>query len=354
LLWQICTLKKAMKRLLNVLYVTTQGSYLRREGETIVVEQDDEVKLRVPVHTLQGIVCFGQISISPPLMELCTQRYVTISYLSRSGKFIARVEGPVFGNVLLRREQYRRADDDSLSSEIARSVVIAKINNCRVVLQRFAREHPVINGKKDLINSTNHLSELLRSLETVTNLESIRGIEGEAARNYFRVFNLLILTQKEDFFFKERNRRPPLDNVNAVLSFLYTLLAHDVRSALETTGLDPAVGFLHRDRPGRPGLALDIMEEFRPYLADRLVLSLINLKQIKGSGFIKAETGAVLMDDDTRKRVIVAYHERKQEKITHPFLNKKVSIGLLPYIQALLLSRYLRGDVDGYPPFLWR
>ena len=343
-----------MKRLLNTLYITTQGSYLHKEGETVVVEQDNEVKLRLPVHTLQGIVCFGQVSISPPLMELCTQRQVKISYLSRNGKFMARIEGPVFGNVLLRREQYRRADNVHLSSEIARSVVIAKINNCRVVLQRVVREHPEISGKKDLINSTNHLSELLRSLETAITLEIIRGIEGEAARNYFRVFNLLILTQKEDFFFKERNRRPPLDNVNALLSFLYTLLAHDVRSALETTGLDPAVGFLHRDRPGRAGLALDIMEEFRPYLADRLVLSLINLRQVKGSGFIKTETGAVLMDDETRKQVIVAYQERKQEQITHPFLNTKVSIGLLPYIQALLLSRYLRGDIDGYPPFLWR
>ena len=179
-------------------------------------------------------------------------------------------------------------------------------------------------------------------------------LEGAWSENYFSVFNHLIFAQKEDFFFEERNRRPPLDNVNALLSFLYTLLAHDVRSALETTGLDPAVGFLHRDRPGRPGLALDIMEELRPYLADRLVLSLINLKQAKGTGFIKTETGAVLMDDDTRKQVIVAYQERKQEEITHPFLNEKVAIGLLPYIQALLLARYLRDDIDGYPPFLWR
>jgi len=343
-----------MKHLLNTLYITTQGSYLHREGETIVVEQDDEVKLKVPIHTLQGVVCFGQVSISPPLMELCAQRNTRISYLSRNGKFMARVEGPVSGNVFLRREQYRRADSNSLSSEIARSVVIAKINNSRVVLQRVIRQNPDVDGKEELINSTNHLSELLKSLETIDTLESIRGIEGEAARNYFSVFNHLIFYQKEDFFFEERNRRPPLDNVNALLSFLYTLLAHDVRSALETTGLDPAVGFLHRDRPGRPGLALDIMEEFRPYLVDRLVLSLINRKQIKGSGFIKTETGAVLMDDKTRKQVIIAYQERKQEEITHSFLKEKVAIGLLPYIQALLLSRYFRGDIGGYPPFLWR
>jgi CRISPR-associated protein Cas1 len=220
-----------------------------------------------------------------------------------------------------------------------------------VVLQRVIREHSDIDGKAELTASANHLSELIKSLETAETLDSIRGIEGEAAKNYFGVFNHLIFTQKEDFYFHERSRRPPLDNVNALLSFLYTLLAHDVRSALETVGLDPAVGFLHRDRPG---LALDLMEELRPYLADRLVLSLINLKQVKGSGFVKTETGAVLMDDETRKQVIVAYQERKQEEITHPFLNEKVAIGLLPYIQALLLSRCLRGDIDGYPPFLWR
>lgn len=343
-----------MKRLLNTLYVTTQGSYLHREGETVMVEQDGAVKLRVPVHTLQGIVCFGQVSVSPPLMGLCAERQVMISFLSRNGRFLARVEGPVSGNVLLRREQYRRADSDPLSTEITKAIVTAKINNCRVVLQRALREHPESPGASNLAASVDHLSAQLKSLETATNLDSLRGLEGEAARNYFGVFNHLIFAQNEDFTFKERNRRPPLDNINALLSFLYTVLAHDVTSALETVGLDPAVGFMHQDRPGRPGLALDIMEEFRPYLVDRLALSLVNLKQINGKGFTKTETGAVLMDDETRKAVIVAYQNRKQEEITHPFLDEKIAIGLLPYAQALLLSRYLRGDLDGYPPFLWR
>jgi CRISP-associated protein Cas1 len=343
-----------MKRLLNTLYVTTQGSYLHREGETVEVSQEGEIKLRIPIHTLTGIVCFGQVSMSPPLMGLCAERQVMISFLSRNGRFLARVEGPVSGNVLLRREQYRRADDPDLAKEVACSVVTAKINNCRVVLQRALREHPDCEGAQNLAASVDHLSEMLKALEKASTSDSVRGLEGEAAANYFSVFNHLIFAQKEEFSFQDRNRRPPLDNTNALLSFLYTLLAHDVTSALETVGLDPAVGFLHRDRPGRPGLALDLMEEFRPYLADRLALSLINLKQVTGNGFTRTETGAVLMDDATRKEVITAYQNRKQEEITHPFLDEKIAIGLLPHAQSLLLARYLRGDLDGYPPFLWR
>ena len=343
-----------MKRLLNTLYVTTQGSYLRKQGETIVVMQNEECKLRIPVHTLQGIICFGQVSVSPPLMGLCAERQVTISFLSRSGRFLARVEGPVFGNVLLRREQYRWADNLEKANEIARSIVTAKIYNSRLVLQRGLREHPENIGSEELAIAIDRLMVNLKVLEKANSLESIRGIEGEAARTYFKVFNQMILNQKEDFSFNERNRRPPLDNVNALLSFLYSVLARDVASVLETVGLNPAVGYLHRDRPSRPGLALDIMEEFRSYLADRLALKLINLKQISGKGFKKTETGAVLMDDNTRKQVIVSYQSRKQREITHPFLKEKVSVGLLPYIQALLLARYLRHDLDGYPPFLWR
>lgn len=343
-----------MKRLLNILYVTTQGTYLHREGETVEVTLDGEVKLRVPIHTLQGIVCFGQVSMSPPLMGLCAEREVAVSFLSKNGRFWARVQGPVSGNVLLRREQYRRADNLEKSAEIAQAVVIAKLNNSRVVLMRAVREYPESSGAEKLAETTNHLAELLKVLESAQPLDTVRGIEGEAARKYFEVFDHLIIAQKEDFSFRERSRRPPLDNMNALLSFLYTVLAHDVASALESVGLDPAVGFLHRDRPGRPGLALDLMEEFRPYLVDRLALSLVNLKQITGKGFKKTETGAVVMDDGTRKEVIVAYQNRKQEEITHPFLGEKVAIGLLPYAQALLLARYMRGDIDGYPPFLWR
>jgi CRISP-associated protein Cas1 len=343
-----------MKRLLNVLYVTTQGTYLHREGETAEVMLDGEVKLRMPLHTLQGIVCFGQVSMSPPLMGLCAEREVAVSFLSKNGRFLARIQGPVSGNVLLRREQYRRADDQEKSAEFARTVVIGKLNNSRVVLQRAVREYPSSPGAGEIAGTAKHLAEVLKVLEAPQLLDTVRGIEGEAASKYFEVFDHLIIAQKEDFFFKGRSRRPPLDNMNALLSFLYTLLAHDVASALETVGLDPAVGFLHRDRPGRPGLALDIMEEFRPVLADRLALSLVNLKQITGEGFQKTESGGVLMNDATRKDVIIAYQNRKQEEVSHPFLGEKIAIGLLPFTQALLLARHIRGDLDGYPPFIWR
>jgi len=343
-----------MKQLLNTLYVTTQGAYLSKDGEAISVSLNGETKLHVPIHTVSGIVCFGQVSCSPPLMGLCAERNVTISFMSYSGRFLAKVQGPVSGNVLLRREQYRRADRPDESADIARSVVIAKLINSRNVLLRAARNDTGNTKVKSLTDASAHFSELLHNLDSAQSLESVRGIEGEAARHYFGVFDQLILAQKEDFFFHERNRRPPLDNMNALLSFLYTILAHDVTSALETVGLDPAVGFLHRDRPGRPGLALDLMEEFRPILADRLALSLINLKQINGKGFTTTETGAVMMDDATRKEVLVSYQNRKQEEIQHPFLDERIEIGLLPYVQALLLARYLRHDLDAYPPFLWK
>lgn len=275
-------------------------------------------------------------------------------FFKRERAVFARVEGPVSGNVLLRREQYRWADNESKSAEVAKRIVIAKIANSRTVLLRAARDRPDEESAARLTGASNHLSELLSELEKEQDSETVRGREGDAARHYFSVFNDLIVAQKDDFFFHERSRRPPLDNMNSILSFLYTLLAHDVTSALEVVGLDPAVGFLHRDRPGRPGLALDIMEEFRPFLADRLALSLVNLQQIKGKGFSKTETGAITMDNDTRKAVIVAYQTRKQEEIQHPFLSEKVEIGLLPYVQALLLARYIRGDIDGYPPFFWK
>jgi CRISPR-associated protein Cas1 len=287
-------------------------------------------------------------------MGLCAERNVAVSFLSEHGRFYARVQGSVSGNVLLRREQYRRADNPQMSAEIARSMVCAKILNSRTVLLRAARNQTDEAKAKELSDACSHLAELLRSLQSPQPLDSVRGIEGEAARRYFGVFDHLILTQKKEFFFYERRRRPPVDNMNALLSFLYTLLTHDTVSALETVGLDPAVGYLHRDRPGRPGLALDIMEEFRPFLADRLALSLVNLKQIDGNGFTKTETGAVVMDDATRKEVITAYQNRKQEEIRHPFLDETLALGLLPYVQALLLARYLRGDLDAYPPFVWK
>lgn len=343
-----------MKQLLNTLFVTTQGAYLAREGETVLVRVEHETKLRVPIHTLGGIVCFGQVSCSPPLMHLCAERNVTLSFLSAYGKFWARVHGPVSGNVLLRREQYRRADDDGVSAEMARTIVTAKIANSRTVLLRALRDHGNKPNASLLEAATRNLARILDGLKRPMPLEAVRGREGESAQIYFGVFDHLITSQKEHFFFRDRSRRPPLDNMNALLSFLYTLLVHDVSSALEGVGLDPAVGFLHRDRPGRPSLALDIMEEFRPFLVDRLALSLVNRQQIKGKGFKTTETGAVLMDDATRKEVLVAYQKRKQEEIQHPFLNEKVAVGILPHAQALLLARHLRGDLDGYPPFIWR
>lgn len=343
-----------MKRLLNTLYITSQGAYLSREGETVLVKVERETKLRIPIHTLDGIICFGQVSCSPPLMQICGERNVTVSFLSEYGRFWARVHGPVSGNVLLRREQYRRADDVSFTAEIARNIVLAKVANCRTVLMRAQRDHPQSIDIESLNESIRHLARIANHLKEKVSLDTARGYEGEAARAYFDVFDHLIVSNKVDFFFHERSRRPPMDNMNALLSFLYTLLVHDVSSALEGVGLDPAVGYLHRDRPGRPSLALDLMEELRPFFADRLALSIVNRQQVKGKGFRKTESGAVVMDDETRKSVLVAYQKRKQEEIFHPFIKEKLAIGLIPHVQAMLFSRFLRGDIDGYPPFLWR
>jgi CRISP-associated protein Cas1 len=341
-----------MKKHLNTLFVTTQGAYLAKDGETVAVKVDQEVRLRIPIHTLGGIVCFGNVSASPFLMGFCAENNVGISFLTEHGRFLARVQGPVSGNVLLRREQYRRADDPVFSANMAKAVVTGKIANCRTVLQRALRDHCGKIEAPLVEQISRHLYQHLEILQKNLPLDTVRGYEGVAAHAYYSVFNQLIVCQKEDFTFSDRNRRPPLDNVNGLLSFIYTLIMHDVRSALEGVGLDPAVGYLHRDRPGRPGLALDLMEEFRPFIGDRLVLSLINLRQVQAKGFHKTDSGAVRMTDDTRKTVLVAYQERKQEEIYHPFIEEKVTIGILYHVQSLLLARYLRGDLDGYPPFL--
>ena len=343
-----------MKQLLNTLFVTTQGSYLARRGDTVLVRADDEDRLRVPIHTLGSIVCFGNVSASPFLMGLCGEHNVTLSFLTENGRFLARVHGPVTGNVLLRRQQYRLADCLDSSAQIARSIITAKIANSRNVLMRAAREDSVCGHDQQVKQVASYLGQSLDELRPDLTLDQVRGKEGEAANIYFDVFDHLITANKQDFVFANRNRRPPTDNVNALLSFLYTLLVHDVGSALETVGLDPAVGFLHRDRPGRASLALDITEEFRAYMADRLCLSLINRQQVKGSGFTKTESGAVTMDDATRKTVLVAWQKRKLDEITHPFINERIQIGLLPHVQAMLLARYIRGDLKGYPPFLWK
>lgn len=343
-----------MRKLLNTLYVTTQGAYLHKEGETVVVKVEHENRLRLPIHTLSSIVCFGQVSCSPFLLGHCAEKEVTVSFLTEYGKFLARVQGPAAGNVLLRREQYRRADCEQASARLARSFVLGKVANSRVILHRMLRDHVGNTEGEGLEQTCQGFARYAERLLREEDLESVRGIEGRTARDYFSHFNRLIVAQKDDFVFVGRNRRPPLDRVNCLLSFVYTLLYHDARAALESVGLDPAVGYLHRDRPGRMGLALDLMEEFRPMLADRLVLSLINLGQVKKKGFTVTESGAVLMDDDTRKTLLVAYQKRKQEEIEHPFLKEKIPVGMLLFAQAQLLSRHLRGDLDEYPPFLWR
>ncbi len=343
-----------MKKLLNTLYITTQGAYLARDGETILVRVEGETRLRVPIHTLDGIVCFGVVSCSPAAMMLCAENGVLLSFLSERGRFLARVHGPVSGNVLLRREQYRSADDESRSVEVARSIIAAKLANSRLVLKRALRDHSQGINTESISQASERIKRILRDLDQVSSIEGLRGCEGEGAQAYFGVFDHLILKQKDDFRYAGRSRRPPLDNVNALLSFIYTVLVHDIQSALESVGLDPAVGFLHRDRSGRPGMALDIMEEFRAVIGDRLALSLINRQQVNGRGFITTETGAVNMNDETRKAILTAYQKRKQEDIQHPFLGEKLSVGQLPYAQALLMSRFLRGDIDGYPPFIWR
>jgi len=338
-----------MKKLLNTLYVTTQGAYLRREGETVVVSVERTDVLRLPIHTLSGIVCFGNVLCSPFLLGLCGERGIHVSFLTEYGRFLARVAGGVSGNVLLRRDQMRISDNAEQSLGIAKNCVLGKLANSRTVLQRALRDH---GENAELSQTVSTLANVIHRVQNVTEINTLRGLEGEAANSYFATFNHLIVVQKDAFSMEKRSRRPPLDPLNALLSFLYTLLAHDCVGALEAVGLDPQFGFLHALRPGRPSLALDIMEEFRAILADRVALSLINLKQISGRGFVISESGAVVMDDETRKVVLQAWQKKKQETLQHPFLGEKVEVGLLPHAQALLLARFIRGDLDAYPPFL--
>ena len=343
-----------MKKLLNTLYITTQDAYLSRDGDTALVRVGDEVRLRVPMHTLGSIVCFGRVMCTPGLMSLCAEKQVYLAFLTEHGRFIGRFQGPISGNVLLRRQQYRIAGDGAQNVAIAANFVAGKIANARTVLLRGARETEDEEASGLLDKACGRMARLAELTQTAGDLEALRGIEGEAGRAYFGVLDHLVGAEKDSFFMKERSRRPPLDNFNALLSFLYSLLAGDCVGALESVGLDPAVGFLHQDRPGRPSLALDLMEELRAVLADRLALTLINRRQIKGSGFYRRESGGISMDEVTRKEVLVAWQKRKQEEIQHPFLGEKVEIGLLPYVQALLLARHIRGDLDGYPALIWR
>ena len=338
-----------MKKLLNILYVQTQGMYLRREGETVVAEREHTVVARIPIHTLSGIVCFGNVLCSPFVLELCGEHGVHVTFLSEYGRFIARVDGPVSGNVLLRVAQMKVAGEAERTRQIAFAFVAGKILNARAILQRRLRDHGTDMACEHAVRRMQNLVEDLRKAD---DMEVMRGIEGEAASCYFDAFNALLVAQKDGFSINGRNRRPPLDPMNALLSFLYTLLAHDCAGALEGVGLDPQIGFLHALRPGRASLALDLMEEFRAPLADRVALSLVNLKQLSPRQFRKAESGAVEMNDEARKTVLLAWQQKKKEVILHPFIDEKVEIGLLPHVQALLLARHLRGDLDAYPPFL--
>ena len=343
-----------MRKLLNTLFVTTTEAYMSRDGENVVVKVENKERFRIPVHNIEGIVSMGFMGASPSLMSLCAERKVALSFVSAGGRFLGRVTGPVSGNVLLRRKQYRVADDSDSCLQISKLFVAGKIANSKTVLQRAVRDHSQTINLVALEEAISKLMFKQKQVLNAGNQNELRGYEGESAMTYFSVFDQLILHQKEDFKMEGRNRRPPMDNVNALLSFIYTLLMHEVRAALESVGLDPCVGFLHVDRPGRQSLALDMMEEFRPFLADRLVLSLINRKQISKDGFVRQPAGGIVMDDITRKEVITAWQKRKQEEIIHPFLEEKVPIGLLPYCQALLMARYLRGDLDNYPVFINR
>ena len=342
-----------MKKLGNVLYVTTPEAYLSLDGENVVVKKDENTSMRLPLHNLENIVCFNYLGASPALMGACAERNVGLCFLTPNGRFLARVTGKVKGNVLLRKKQYDVSEKNDESVPIAASFLLGKIANCRKVIERALRDHAMLVDVQTLTQASASLKETLSAIQACKTIGDLMGFEGSAAKIYFGVFDHLILQQREDFTFKERSRRPPLDNLNSLLSFLYTLLTNDAASALETVGLDPYVGFLHQDRPGRPSLALDLVEELRPVFADRLALSLINRKQIAGKGFTQKESGGILMDDDTRKTVLTAWQERKKEEILHPYLKERIPFGLIPHVQAMLLARFLRGDLDAYPPFFW-
>ena len=343
-----------MKKLLNTLYVTSENSYLALDGENIVVYDEQKEVGRLPLHNLEGIVSFGYRGTSPALMGACAERNISLCYLTPQGKFLARVTGRVRGNVVLREQQYRSCKDEATGLEVAKNCISGKVYNARWVLERAIRDHGMQIDVDRVKNASLQLKSSLELIQKAESKDQLRGYEGEAASIYFGVFNELILQQKKNFTFQGRNKRPPLDNVNAMLSFVYTLLTNQIAAALEVVGLDPYVGYLHTDRPGRVSLALDLIEEFRAVYADRFVLSLINKKIVNKKNFTRKENGAVLMDDDLRRKLLTEWQNKKKEIITHPFLKEKIEWGMVPYVQAMLLARYLRGDLDGYPVFLWK
>lgn len=343
-----------MRKLMNTLYVTSEDSYLSLDGENIVILDKEQVKGRLPLHNLDGVVSFGYRGTSPALMGACAERNISLCYLTPQGKFLARITGKVKGNVILREQQYKSAFDEKTSLNIAKNCIAGKIYNSRWVLERTIRDHGMQIDAEKVKKASEELKNSLRFVSESQSKDQLRGIEGEAAKIYFSVFDEMILQQKKDFSFQRRNKRPPLDNVNALLSFVYTLLTNMITSALETVGLDPYVGYLHTERPGRASLSLDLIEELRSVFADRFVLTLINKRMIGKKDFQQKESGAVLISDDARKIILTEWQKKKKETITHPFLKEKLEWGIVPYVQAMLLARYLRGDLDSYPPFLWK
>lgn len=343
-----------MKKLLNTLYITTPKSYVSLDGENVVITKEDKTVKRVPLHNIEGIVGFGFTGASPSLMGKCADMGISLTFMTMNGRFLARVIGEDRGNVLLRKEQFRISESIEKRLSYAKNMITAKLINSRSIIVHAKRDYALRVNVDKLEEASAKLKTSAYEVRNADSAETLRGIEGNAANCYFHIFDDLILKQKDDFYFHGRNKRPPLDNVNALLSFTYTLLAKDVTSALEAVGLDPYIGFLHTDLPGRTSLALDIMEELRSILADRFVLSLINMNIVNADGFTKTDSGAVHMDDDTRKAVLSAWQKKKQDIIKHPFLDQKIEWGLVPYVQALLLARTIRGDLLEYPPFLWK
>jgi len=343
-----------MKKLLNTVYVNSPDRYLSLDGENLVISENGTEIGRVPLHNVERIMTFGYTGASPALMGKCAESGIELVFMKPSGHFLARVEGSVKGNVLLRREQYRIADSPERSLSIARHMIAAKLYNAGWSLERTIRDHGMRVDTEKLRKKSVFLREACKKAASAKDVDALRGIEGESASVYFSVFDDMILQQKEDFFFRTRSKRPPVDNVNALLSFSYSLATGMCASALEAVGLDPYVGFMHTDRPGRKSLALDLVEEFRTLMCDRFILSAINKRLITKEDLIQREDGAVVLTEEGRKNFIGAWQKRKYDEIKHPFLNEKVEWGMLPYVQAMLLSRYIRGDLDCYPPFMWK
>lgn len=340
-----------MRKLLNTLYVTTPDSYITREGLNIVVLVEHEERFRIPIHNIESVITVGYSGASPAAMQLCCLNNVGVSFIAPSGKLLSRVSGETKGNVVLRRIQYRTADDNVKSLKLAQVFVFGKITNYRSLVQRHCREYGAIGNAEQVIV---HLRYQAKQALEAQSAEELRGIEGDAAKTYFEFFNFLIRVNDDKMTISGRSRRPPKDRTNAMLSFCYSLLTHEVQNALELVGLDPYCGFFHTLRPGRASLALDMMEELRAYLADRMVVSLINKRQINSDDFIEQPNNTFILTDQARKTLISNWQKRKKDIIEHPYLNEKIEIGLLPYVQAMLLARFLRGELDGYPVFINR